>query len=220
MIKLSRLLAFLGLVGVGLPTASNATLIQNGSFETGVNPPTSGYQAIFAGNSDANDITGWVVSAGRIDWISASYRTPKDLSRSVELDGVGGAISQTFATSPGHSYKVNFSLLYGFGTDYGTGNNVDKVDVSLGGSTFHEVMSQLGGRWYDFSETLLATSASSTLTFTCVGLSDFYNSPFLDAVTVTDVTPVAPVPEPSTYIAGTLMLLPFGVRFIRALRRK
>jgi len=30
----------------------------------------------------------------------------------------------------------------------------------------------------------------------------------------------APVPEPSTYIAGALLLLPFGVSALRSLRRK
>jgi len=211
-------LALLALIGMGLTTASNAGPFQNGSFELGpYTNPKNGYEAIFAGDNNAGDITGWVVSAGRVDWVYQSYRSPKDGSMSVTLDSPygtisqNGAISQTFTTIPGQSYVVNFSLLYGYGQD--GGGYVDKVDVSLDGSTVHEVLSGNGNTWYDYSATLLANSASSTLTFTWAA-SAYWNSPFLDAVTVTAVPGVPDAGSTLGLLGGAFAMLGVGRRIL------
>ena len=194
----STLLA-VGLCGLAFTGQVNAATFQNGSFEDGTSPPTTSYQHLYSG---ATDITGWVVTSGLIDWAGRPYN-PKDGSLSVELS-TGSSIVQTFDTVPGQSYIVTFSL-----RPWVAVTTPVNVDVTLGGSTYQALISSGADvKWYDYSATLTASSLSSMLTFT-----SRYGDPFLDAVSV------AAVPEPSTFIAGTLALLPFGLSMLRKVRR-
>src|SRR5262245_54069854 len=96
------LLSAILLVG-SLP--SFAAAFTNGSFETGTNP---GVFTTLASGSTA--ITGWMVSAGTIDYIG-TYWTASDGVRSLDMSGNGpGAITQTFDTVPNQQYQVIFDL--------------------------------------------------------------------------------------------------------------
>lgn len=81
-------------------------LLKNSSFEEG--PNVGNYQAFAQGNKD---IPGWVVTRGGIDVVD-SYWQASQGKRTIDLHGSPGlgGIQQTFATKPGRTYKVTFSL--------------------------------------------------------------------------------------------------------------
>ncbi len=55
-------------------------------------------------------ITGWTVTKGSIDWIG-TYWASSDGQRSLDLNGnEAGAVSQTFDTTPGSTYRVSFDM--------------------------------------------------------------------------------------------------------------
>jgi hypothetical protein len=62
-----------------------------------------------------------------------------------------------------------------------------------------------------------ADANTSTLTFMDTSLFDS-NAGWIDNVNLTHV--LTPVPEPTTMVAGALLLLPFGASTLRMLRRK
>jgi choice-of-anchor C domain-containing protein len=88
------------------PTAANAaSVITNGSFETGnlSNPAT--FSTLGAGSTD---LTGWTINSGSIDYIGG-YWEAQEGDRSLDMSGLGaGSISQDFATTPGQAYNVSF----------------------------------------------------------------------------------------------------------------
>jgi len=114
---------------------------------------------------------------------------------------VEGSISQTFDSLIGQSYEISFSLK----------SNEDlitpvTIDLTFGGSTYHAVIpAGPGFVWHDYSTTLPATLASSTLKF--ASINGGHNGPFLDDVRVY----ASPVPEPSTYLAGLSALGMLGL---------
>ena len=80
-------------------------LLKNGSFEEG--PELGAFKTYRAGSTD---IPGWTVSRGDIDFIG-NYWTSAHGARSLDLDGYQpGGIQQSFATVPGHRYRVTFDL--------------------------------------------------------------------------------------------------------------
>lgn len=91
-----------------LATASPAfaaSLITNGSFETGAAPGS--FTTESAGSTD---ITGWTIASGSVDYIG-SYWAASDGARSIDIAGSAiGALSQSFATTAGQKYLVTFDL--------------------------------------------------------------------------------------------------------------
>src|SRR4051812_5442545 len=75
---------------------------ENGGFEGG------GFQTLDAGTASAGAINGWTVTSGDVDWI-AWYWNAEEGAMSLDLNGLdAGAISQTFDTQAGHTYRVTF----------------------------------------------------------------------------------------------------------------
>jgi hypothetical protein len=83
-------------------------LITNGSFET---PITGNFLDITAGAEPAG--FGWRVTSGSVDVVVAGPNfasTAFDLNQFLDLDGFApGAIAQSFATTPGSKYFLNFA---------------------------------------------------------------------------------------------------------------
>ena len=94
------------LVGLSAIPA-HASLILNGSFESGISPGS--FTTLNAG--DTTSLTGWTVASGNIDYIG-TYWTASNGSRSLDLNGlVPGSISQTFSgLVAGQTYVVSFDL--------------------------------------------------------------------------------------------------------------
>lgn len=181
-------LAIGGLAAIALSGVTLAfTGPTNGSFETGTYVDGgSGYETLNAGDTS---ITGWTVDAGSVDWVG-TYWQAQDGLMSLDLSGDdAGTLSQTLATTIGNTYTVSFFL---------SGNpagppTVKTLDVSAtGGATASYTYDVTGNsltnmNWTAESYTLLATSASTTVSF--VSTTAGFFGPALDDVVITETVP-------------------------------
>jgi choice-of-anchor C domain-containing protein len=168
-------------------------LLVNGSFEesTGTAGP---YLTLAPG---AIDIPGWKVINGTIDWIG-TYWVASDGERSLDLDGSPGfgGVEQTFATIPGHTYKVTFDLSSNPPEDP---KPLKTMRVEAAGqvgnfqfdSTGHDY--KLMG-WAPQQWSFAANAASTTLKFYSTDTVGGWGGPVLDNVIVVDMA--APVSTP------------------------
>jgi choice-of-anchor C domain-containing protein len=167
--------------------AVSGELLVNGSFEAAVNQAVGGYYT-YAGGSTG--IAGWTVLPHSVDYVGSPYWQASNGTYSLDLSGdQPGGVSQTFATTAGVQYIVNFDLA---GSTGGTkqmlvsadGQSQDYYAVPTGN------LANLGytGRSFVFT----ADGPSATLSFT--GLNSGYAGAVLDHVSV------------STLAAGRLQL--------------
>jgi len=112
---------------------------------------------------------------------------------------------QQLTLTPGIGYTVNFWL----STPTANGGT---LDVSLNG-TDGGTMAVAGGKaWTDYNLNITPSSSGGVLEFLWIGAAP--NTPVeLDSVAVS-------VPEPTTMVAGALMLLPFAASTLRMKMRK
>ena len=176
-------------------TALAADPVVNGSFESGSNAPTGAFRTLETGNTD---MTGWTVDSGSVDWIGGYWQAAHG---SLSLDLAGnepGCVSQTFATTIGASYFVQFSMS-GNPDGHGTINLRGEKSLSVQASgaaletktynTATEGNTLEDMKWATRDYTFVATSSSTTLTFcdtTAVG------GPYgaaLDAIVITETLP-------------------------------
>jgi choice-of-anchor C domain-containing protein len=203
MMNICRRHLILAIPALALSTSAQASLLSNGSFESGSLPTATG-TTLTAGSTA---ITGWVVGGRGIDYIG-TYWQASDGSRSIDLDsgtilGPGpydGSISQTFPTTPGQAYLVTFDMA---GNPDG-GPALKSLEISAAGQSAvvsflnsNQTHSNMGYQPREFP--FLATDPSTTLTF--VSLSGTGYGPVIDNVAV------IAVPEPSTLAAAALALL-------------
>jgi choice-of-anchor C domain-containing protein len=175
---------------VALSGSVMAADVSNGSFENAATGP-----ATLTGGSTLID--GWTVTGTDVDY--TDFWTAKDGAMSVDLNGFGqGGIKQTFATTVGSTYVVQFWLSGNPGNDvmfpngtYSPDNKTLTVtatggalkpyafDTSVEKNTF-EIMG-----WQDYGYSFKATSASTTVTFASTTEGSF--GPAIDKVAVTEV---------------------------------
>lgn len=152
----------------------------NGSFEAPT-APAAAFTTVGLGQS----IGPWTVTQGNVDLIGAGFWAAADGDQSVDLDGtVAGAVSQAFATKPGTTYTVTYSLAGnpagGPSTKTGSvvvnGRDVQDFSFDTTGKTYLDM-------GYETDEvTFLATSPSTTLTFASTTPGAY--GPVLDNVSV------------------------------------
>jgi hypothetical protein len=162
------------------------TLLVNGSFEDGSNPPVESWSSLYAGDLS---ITGWMVASGRIDWSGTLPQyglDPQDGRMSAQMVGNGSAISQTFATVPGQTYEVSFYLKM-----QSANSTPVTVGVTLDGLDWFSAILPAGPEtnWTYYAASLMASAAGSTLTFSNV--DGGYSGPAVDNVSVSPI-PVLP----------------------------
>ncbi|GAA4722726.1 choice-of-anchor C family protein [Sphingomonas lutea] len=179
-------------LAIAASPASAATLI-NGGFEGGTF--TQPYVTLSSANSTYDDIYGWEVTGGTVEWIG-SYWQPHTGSKSLDLNGTSpGTISQNIAdTVGGQSYAISFyaSKNPDAGAPTRTGT------ISFGGQTqtftyaLSNTLANMSWQLYTFyftasgANTLLSFSGNATTGGCCWG-------PALDDVSI------AAVPEPEIW---------------------
>ena len=164
-----------------------ADLIQNGSFETG-------------------SFSGWARSGNTADTsvISQAYDgfSAKDGTAYAILGPVGsdGALSQSFATSPGSILTIDFWLA-------NDGDLTNDFSARFDGDILVSINNGAAFGWTEFTATATSTGRD-TLQFA------FRNDPGYYALDHVSVTQTSPIPEP----AG-LLILPLGMLAIARVRR-
>jgi hypothetical protein len=89
------------------------------------------------------------------------------------------------------------------------------LNVSFGGNALGSFSPVGNASWTKFTSTFVATSDQSNGLID-VNVASFGNDFALDDISLTALTPV---PEPTTMLAGALLLLPFGASTLRVLRK-
>ena len=196
--KLILTSAVAGMVLVSVTTvALAASIVQNGSFESGTDPDGNSehYIVVYPGNTDINN---WTVDSGNVEVIGSRWAA-SDGDRSIDLSGYysHGSISQTFATVTGQDYKVQFDL---------AGNiegppTIKTMTVEVAGTT-HDFEFDISGKnkdnmdWETKNFEFTATDTTSILTFKTAITSAF--GPVLDNVIVEEIIPPpADTPTPT-----------------------
>jgi len=155
-------------------------------------------------------ITGWTVTAGSVDIIFLPGWSASDGERSIDLDGLSaGTIAQTFDTTPGKTYEVDFDLA----ANFYAGLKIKHVLVTAPGFSQAYSFDSTGAtaldmKWQTHTFEFVATGSSSTLSFADTDPTSAFG-PALDNVKVSAVGGgPGPVPEPSTWLlAGTGIVL-------------
>ena len=193
---------------------AHANLVLNGSFELGIDP---GVFINLPGGSTAID--NWIVTGDGIDYVGSGWQS-SDGNRSLDLDGsVGspspnGGVSQTFATTSGTRYVVQFDMA----GNPGSGPTIKPMRVSAAGQQsdfFFDITGQTSTDmgWETNQWEFMASDSSTTLEFRSLTTPpDTGWGPALDNVLV------QAVPEPSTALSLLVTILFFGGMASRARR--
>jgi len=211
-----------------LAGASQANLLTNGSFELGVDPPTPPsdlFEVLSPG--DSTTLTGWTVGgAAGVDWIHKNYWQASDGNFSLDLNALGsGSVSQTFATTPGATYSVNYALSMNPDTNNtfpidrrATVSVLNAADATTLGQTVHNVpfndfhSAYAMMNWTPYGLSFTATGNSTTLSF--VSGNDLAGGLTLDDVSVVATANPTPVPAPASLLLG-LVGIALATRFRR-----
>jgi hypothetical protein len=231
--------ALCGIISFGLTQKSHADLIVNGNFDTtsglgqvGYNTTvagwtTSGYNFIFgSGTADTTGVTGqygnlqlWGPNNGSANGLPAASPAGGNFIGADGAASYRGAITQTISgLTVGSTYALSF---YWAGAQQSgfTGPTTDSWQVSLGSQTFSTLVESNVSHgftgWQQQTFTYTATSTSEVLSFLAIGTPNGM-PPF----SLLDGPSMVAVPEPTTIVAGALMIIPFGVSAARILRRK
>jgi hypothetical protein len=130
-----------------------------------------------------------------------------------------GTITQTIATTPGGWYHLTFDM--SGNPDNNHQPNPKAVTVLFGNTSQTFTFSSTSNTrqnmgWELRSGDFQANGTSTVLSFTDVSGGAGSGTAFGAAI---DKVVLTAVPEPSTYIAGALLLLPFGAGMIRRFRK-
>jgi choice-of-anchor C domain-containing protein len=128
-------------------------MLTNGSFESA---PSLGFSNYITLSSSETGLTGWTVLTS-VQLMSNSYKPPAQGTRSINLSY--GGVSQTFATTVGQGYTVQFSL----STSPACATSTRTMDVSVNGTTYN--FSTSSASWASRNFVFNATSTSTTIVF-------------------------------------------------------
>ncbi len=190
---LHRSLALTLVAALALVGQAKADQVVDGGFET---PSVGGgFQNFTAGQMIDG---GFTVRTGSVDVVAASFFPAFAGTQSLDLDGSSpGSITQVLATTAGTSYTFSFEYSNNPFVAFGA-TSPATATFSLGGLT--GVVSHMGATvanmgYMLFTTTFVATSASTTLTFTSTDGPTSNGGIVLDAVSL---NPAIAVPEPSS----------------------
>lgn len=148
-------------------TASGG-ILKNGSFQRGSVANTCNVFDLPVGSTV---ITDWTVSVGTIDWESpppCGWRSTKPHKNSIDLVGQSciGGIQQTFATTPGGSYRLVFFLA----GNYGAPPVIKPLAVTVNGVTTNFLFDTTGKSgsnmgWVRETIDFVASGSTSTVNF-------------------------------------------------------
>ena len=227
-IKVFFAIAVAGLVAVGLPMSSSATMTQYGLYDTGVDSNGNSLQG------EATD-SHWKLNGGAAmvvvppvaGWLDDS--SPNGPSRWLSADGSGGndgngTFSYSFTTTFTLSGLVNVSLSGEWASD--NASILILNGHTIGTIPFGSYPNWSFQQYTTFADTLQSDfilNGMNTLTILdqngdLTAPDGQPGGPF--GVRANDLTITGtPVPEPTSVAAGSLLLMPLGISAVRVLRK-
>ncbi len=192
-----------------------ANLVVDGGFELGT--VSGSYLQTY---SAPNPMGGWTVSAGSVDLIGPLTWLAAEGSQSVDMAGdfANGTIQQTInGLTPLAWYYLTFDM----SGNLGGGSAIKTLDVKFGNTSMVYTFNTTGITvtnmgWVLQSGLFQASGSSTVLSFTDASAPLENGSPTAWGAVIDNVSLV---PEPTTLIAGALLLLPFGANTLRRLRK-
>jgi len=173
---------------VGLACSAQANLIVNGSFEDSTLNPGGSWSVLGGGDTS---IEGWVTMGGGVDYFGTII-TASDGIHSIDINNLNahGGIAQTFATTVGWVYTVEFDMSANMAG--GPTPKIMRVNAAGDFADFEFDYVAAGATpqdpaWERMSWTFTATSSSTNLWFE--GISTGVYGAALDNVVVTGVAP-------------------------------
>ena len=159
--------------------------IANGSFEDGAAIENGAFATVTTG------ITGWTVISNDVDYIGDYWQASEGL-RSVDLNGlyVQSGVSQTIATTPGHTYQITFDM--SGNPDGGLGAKTMSVNAGTTTSNYTYEVTEFNTKsdmkWEPRTFTFTASTNSTVLTFASTMATPEAFGPVLDNVRITNIT--------------------------------
>ena len=214
--KLSKSISIvIATMGVILAVPAAPVLVLNGDFELPIQPPGTFLPV-------GSTIPGWtVVGSGNVNIDHVSLGTsywPGNTSQFMDLTGdTGGAGVQSdpFATIAGQTYQVTFDALNGSLVYPGANYTGPALSLQASGGSlanYNGLTDVPAGVPEVLTYSFTAVSASTTLTFMDTSGFDS-NAGWIDNVAI------QVVPEPTTTMIFGALLVPFGARALRTLRK-
>ena len=214
--------------GLALAGQASANLVITGNFESGSARFTSDYKSATPG------LPAPISGNHNTMWDEGTYTVYKNIQATHELwtygpagdhtTGTGNMMIVNGATTPNQTVwagSLSSSLIAGqtYSLSAWVANiypqSPPELVFTVGGNPVGGTVTFADkGVWQQFSATFVATGSASPQLMTDINLQASGNDFVLDDISVTAV------PEPTTVLAGALLLLPFGVSTIRSLRRK
>jgi large repetitive protein len=140
-------------------SATESSLLENGSFENGA-----------ASEGGVSVLDNWVVTGSPFGYVADASYTATDGLRITVFNGAGdsfgGTISQSFATTPGATYSLEFDMGI-----FGAVGKMQRLRVDLSGSAspfaIQDLTASAGpAQWSAKSYTFVASGPTTLLTFT------------------------------------------------------
>jgi hypothetical protein len=225
--KTTLKLAVLICLGALAVSQASANLVINGDFESGNTGFTSGYTYVIplapAPSGNLNTL-----------WDEATYTVYNNIN-AVHSSWTFGPAADHTTTGPGNMLIVNGDTKFGVPVWQGTlsapltaGGTYNfsawvaniyavspaQLTFSVDGITLGSITPLGTGIWQQFSATFVAPYTGAPLGLVNINTQANGNDFVLDDISVTAV------PEPTTMIAGALLLLPFGASTLRILRKR
>jgi hypothetical protein len=213
--KLSKSIVIASTMGVILASSAAPALVLNGDFAV----PIEGTAAFLPVGST---ILGWtVVGSGNVNVdhvFTPNPYWPGNTSQFMDLTGnIGGAGVQSdpFATIPLQTYQVTFDALNGSLVYPGSSYTGPALSLQASGgplANYNGLTDMPAGVPVGLTYSFTAVSGSTTLTFMDTSGFDS-NAGWIDNVAI------QAVPEPTTTMIFGALLVPFGARTLRTLRK-
>jgi hypothetical protein len=176
-----------------LTMVAHASLVENGSFETGNFVP--GPNACMSLTVGSTELTGWSIVNGEVGWGTTPNpygAMASDGIHFVNLRGCYateyGGVSQAITTTENQMYRLSFDLYAGGGANWGPSTVLVNVDNS---SFYFTADWSTEYYWSPFILNFIAESTITPISF--IAASDAHN------ISIDNVS-VAPVPLPATIL--------------------